>query len=63
MNKDNKMQSVILTFDNGVTAIFTGKAVCFSGDTQRVTKVEFTVPRDLPDGYSWEGLSRDVEAT
>ena len=60
MNKD-KVQSVIFTFSDGTTAVLTGKAICFPGDKRTVTKIRFTHPKDLPDNYSWEDLSHDVE--
>ena len=55
-NKENKVQiqSVLLTFDDGSQAIFTGKAVCYPGDRKRIKNVLFTKPKDLPEGYSLE---------
>ena len=60
MNKD-KLQNVMITFDDGTIAFFAGRAVCFPGDKRVVTKVGFIVPKDLPDDYNWEVFSDDVE--
>jgi len=51
---NRKMQAVILTFDDGTKAFFTGKAVCYPPETRKVRDVKFTEPRDLLDGYYFE---------
>jgi len=47
-------QSVILTFDDGTKATFTGKAYVFPGCQSYVTAIHFSEPRPMPDGASWE---------
>jgi hypothetical protein len=49
--KKDLMQSVILTFSDGTTATFTGKAVASELDPARfITNIEFTQPEPLPEG-------------
>jgi hypothetical protein len=43
------MQSVIITFSDGVVAQFLGKAVTYPGDTRSITSVRFTPPEPLPE--------------
>jgi hypothetical protein len=58
----DKLQSVILTFDDETTAIFTGKAIFFPGDIEkRVVKIEFSIPRDLPKDTNWEEFPSECE--
>jgi hypothetical protein len=47
-------QNVILTFDDGTTGIFSGKAICFEGETKKIRKTEFSIPKPLPEGYTFE---------
>ena len=54
IEKKDQIQSVILTFDDGTQAVFSGKAVCQPGDTKRIKNILFTTPKDLPEGYSFE---------
>lgn len=42
------MQSVIITFSDGVVAQFLGPAVTYPGDTRTITSVLFTPPEPLP---------------
>ena len=44
-----QMQSVIITFSDGVVAQFLGKAVTYPGDTRTITSVQFTPPEPLPE--------------
>ena len=44
-----EMQSVILTFSDGVVAQFIGPAVFYPGDTRKITSVLFTPPEPLPE--------------
>ena len=49
--KPDMMQSVILTFSDGETATFTGKAIIFGLDEKRkIVNVEFTRAEPLPEG-------------
>ena len=51
---ERKYQNVVLTLDDGSVAIFSGKAICFPGETRRIKNIEFTEPKDLPENYSFE---------
>ena len=53
---ERMVQSVILTFNDGTTAVFSGRAVCEKGDAKTITDIKFTEPKDLPDNYYWESL-------
>jgi hypothetical protein len=44
-----QMQSVIITFSDGLVAQFLGEAVTFPGDTRTITSVRFTPPEHLPE--------------
>jgi len=50
---ERQYQNVVLTFDDGTIAVFTGKAVCFPGETKRIRNIEFTEPKELPDDCSF----------
>lgn len=54
VEKKEQMQSVIIAFDDGSQAIFSGKAVCYPGDNKRVKNIMFTTPKDLPEGFNFE---------
>jgi hypothetical protein len=43
-----QMQSIIITFSDGLVAQFLGEAVTFPGDTRTITSVRFTPPEPLP---------------
>ena len=43
-----QMQSVIITFSDGLVAQFLGEAVISPGDTRTITSVLFTPPEPLP---------------
>ena len=43
-----EMQSIIITFSDGVVAQFMGQAVFYPGDTRKITSVLFTEPQPLP---------------
>jgi hypothetical protein len=43
-----QMQSIIITFSDGVVAQFLGKAVTYPGDTRTITSFLFTPPEPLP---------------
>ena len=43
-----QLQSIIITFSDGVFAQFLGEAVTFPGDTRTITSVLFTPPEPLP---------------
>jgi hypothetical protein len=59
--QDKEMiQGVVLTFDDGQVAIFTGKAVCFEGETKKVRNISFTPPKNMPEGCSWEKIQETV---
>lgn len=51
------MQTIVLTMDDGTSCKFFGPAVLPWGAPEiRVTKVQFTAPRPLPDGCHFEKL-------
>jgi hypothetical protein len=53
-SKTNEMiQSIIVTFDDGSEATFTGPAVCFKGDKRKISNIIFTEPKLLPENCSW----------
>jgi hypothetical protein len=56
--KSQLYQSVILTFNDGTTGIFIGMAVVAPGDVNKstVTAINFTPPKPLPPGLTWEQL-------
>lgn len=43
-----QMQSVIITFSDGIVAQFLGQAMTYPGDTRTITDVRFTLPEPLP---------------
>ena len=47
--QSEQMQSIIITFSDGVVAQFVGKAVTYPGDTRKITSVLFTPPEPLPE--------------
>ena len=50
---ERRVQSVIITFDDGTTAIFSGRVACKKSDTRIITDIKFTEPKDLPNNCSW----------
>ena len=54
---ENKMQTVILTFDDGTKARYTGPAATAPGDTRAIVRIQFTIPRTMPDGLKFEVLN------
>jgi hypothetical protein len=50
------IQSVVLTFDDGTTATFSGRAVCFEGEQKKIRDISFTPPQPLPADCSWGEL-------
>jgi len=51
------IQGVVITFDDGATATFTGPAVCFDGDKRKISDIYFTEPKPLPAGCSWVAVN------
>ena len=51
--KDQMIQGVIITFDDGTTASFSGPAVCFEGEKKKISNIIFTEPKPLPENCSW----------
>ena len=56
---ENKMQSIIITFDDGTRAKYTGPAAIAPGDTRGVVRIEFTIPRRMPDDVRFEVLDEN----
>jgi hypothetical protein len=55
--KVRRIQYVIITFDDGTTASFSGPAVFETGDkNKRIIGVNFTQPRDLPSDMYFEAI-------
>jgi hypothetical protein len=50
------LQAVVLTFDDGTTATFSGRAVCLPGDARTISRVQFTEPKPLPDDCHFDSL-------
>ena len=48
-----QMQSLIITFSDGVVAQFLGEAVTYPGDTRTITSVLFTPPEPVPAGMAF----------
>jgi hypothetical protein len=53
VKKEEMIQGVILTFDDGTTASFSGPAVCFNGEKKKISGISFTEPKPLPEDCSW----------
>ena len=51
---DRRVQNIILTFNDGTTAIFSGRVACEKDDTRTITSIKFTEPKNLPNDCSWE---------
>lgn len=52
-----KLQTVLIELSNGVKGKFSGPAIC-DPDVDSVMNVtikdiKFTIPRDLPEGFTW----------
>ena len=54
-----RYQNVIITLSDGSRHTFTGKAICEEGETRRISKVEFSLPKPLPVGYTLEEMNND----
>jgi len=52
------IQSVVIAFDDGTTATFTGPAVCFEGEKRKISDIHFTEPKPLPADCSWGWATR-----
>lgn len=50
------LQGVVLTFNDGTTAVFTGRAVCMRGDTRTISRIQFTEPKPLPKGCHFDKM-------
>jgi len=59
--RKHKIQSVILTFSDGTTAIFTGKVVCLPNEQKILKDIKFTMPRDLPDDCYLRSINKNQE--
>lgn len=57
-----RIQSAIITLDDGTLLTFTGKATLWPGDPRRVVAIRFTPPMVLPEGYSLEVIRSDDNA-
>jgi hypothetical protein len=55
-NLKNKIQSVFLTLGDGSIVTFTGQAVCDVGETRSIVKIQFSEPRELPEGCSFGSI-------
>jgi len=53
MKKERMYQAVVITFDDGSTATFTGRAVVWPGEKRRTVKIQFTEPEELPEDCSF----------
>jgi predicted RNA-binding Zn-ribbon protein involved in translation (DUF1610 family) len=53
-------QDVVITLSDGTVAVYTGKAVCFSGETRFIDKIQFTEPKALPPDHYFEIMTLDV---
>jgi hypothetical protein len=60
---DEMIQSVVIIFDDGQEAMFTGKAVLFEDETKKIRKISFTTPQHIPEGCSWETLKTEDRQT
>lgn len=49
-----KYQNVLITLSDGSEGVFTGKVIAEPGDKRKIVKVEFTEPKQLPEGYTFE---------
>ncbi len=57
-----KYQSVIVSFSNGKTGIFTGPAVIEEGEEKsvRITGIQFTPPKELPPSFSFSTIDDTI---
>jgi hypothetical protein len=55
--KPVKWQAVHITLSNGTIAKFIGLAAVTPEDNLMVTKIQFTVPADMPTGLGFEKIS------
>lgn len=53
-DKDRMYQNVIITLADGSQHVFSGKAICFPGEKKHIRKIEFTIPKKLPEGLGFE---------
>ena len=51
--QSQQMQSIIITFSDGVVAQFLGEAVTYPGDTRTITSVLFTPPEPVPSDMAF----------
>lgn len=56
LNSNDLLQGVVITFNDGSTAVFTGRAVVMSGDKRTISNIKFTEPRKLPKDCSFEEM-------
>ncbi len=55
--KQEMIQSVIITFSDGRRASFTGHAVVFQKDREvKILDISFTPPRPMPADCTWEKI-------
>lgn len=54
----DQYQTVWISFNDGTKHPFTGKAIVWPDDMplKRIVDIAFSVPRDLPDGCSFEEI-------
>ena len=53
---NRQVQFVIVTMDDGEKYQFAGEAVLYPNEKRKITNVNFTEPRDIPDGYTFEPI-------
>ena len=51
---NNYFQTVVLTFNNGVRASFTGRAVTTPDENLNITAIQITEPAPLPEGCTFD---------
>lgn len=54
--KEEMIQSLTITFEDGTEGSFTGPAMLFDGEFKIVSKITFSPPRPLPEDCHWSNL-------
>ena len=63
--KTKQFQTVIVTLSDGRRGVFSGSALVTEKDRKKgvaVINIEFTLPKPLPDGYTFDPVPFEKEA-
>jgi hypothetical protein len=59
--RSSKMQSVVITLDDGTMGTFTGRAITRKVEQRRIRDIKFTEPRKLPEGCEFGEIDLNKE--